>query len=418
LRYEQLLDKEKREEENFLEFLKTDSSNKGAVFPADTRFKKLKHPVATKVNSERPWSQIPLFGSLLVSIFPGRKQDFEKIHGFDLRDLRRLIDYCKDTGRVQFILAAGQTQFKGMEFLDELFTEIDPPPSFIRPIDTIIDSTSFMKYRDEYETAARTVFVPWMAKSYRDKGAPDYGATQFGKHLNTYAGLKALGYNDAADDIVGSMAVDTRRAYNLMQFYWQFVVCPVLQTLPTISSCSLRTFTRYSDIAGSLRPEAKNEVLAHEIGAFLTKKLVPVAESFESCRELVSRYESNQMYKLLEDLNEATHKSDPNAIFSTCSELEEVLSNVWNDAQTLNNRIRNVTFGMNVAFSAIGPVIGYLLGGLPGTAAGGVAAAMGFKLLDKESERFSDNLSRRIMESTYRNYVCTIAEFRAEHPIN
>ena len=125
---EALVDYEQSEEERFSKTKKRimggeDLSN----WDAD-RFRRDTLPIAQKAHHAGLWPQVPLFGSLIIPIFPVAKAQFSKAHGFHLFELPRVMDFSRETGRIQFALGAPPTFYAGMEYLDDLLTEFRPPP--------------------------------------------------------------------------------------------------------------------------------------------------------------------------------------------------------------------------------------------------------------------------------------------------
>lgn len=99
------------------------------IYPPKERFVKICEPIAKAGVAPfgSIWPLIPLYGSLVVPIAPKPRETFAQAHGFGARDLDKLIDFCKDTGKVQFVLNTFPTDYEGLDYLDSLLVEIVPP---------------------------------------------------------------------------------------------------------------------------------------------------------------------------------------------------------------------------------------------------------------------------------------------------
>lgn len=85
-------------------------------YPPDERFPKLQKPIA---NAEKTniWAQVPFSGSLIVGFLPCLKPDFERFY-FKVSEIPKVLDFIKDTGRLQIALAAEPPAFEGLDHYD------------------------------------------------------------------------------------------------------------------------------------------------------------------------------------------------------------------------------------------------------------------------------------------------------------
>ena len=105
--------------------------SKDDMLPGKDRFAKICEPIA--IASAVPvWSMVPFYGSTLVPLHSSyNKREFDLTHditlGFSSRDLDRMIDFSKATGRLQFILFGNPTEYDNLDFLEPLLRELRPP---------------------------------------------------------------------------------------------------------------------------------------------------------------------------------------------------------------------------------------------------------------------------------------------------
>ena len=72
-------------------------------YPPPDRLK-LNGPYTRSIVGKDFWTQIPVYGTTIIILKPVKKEIFEKVHGFDVDDIDRIIDFAKETERVQFAL--------------------------------------------------------------------------------------------------------------------------------------------------------------------------------------------------------------------------------------------------------------------------------------------------------------------------
>jgi len=110
---------------------------------------KLKHPYTKSIDGECIWTQIPLYGTTIINLKPTKKELFEKLHGFDIEDIPRLIDFSRETGKVQFSLAESPLNYAKLDFLEPVFRELNPPRLIYIPLDWIGDSVEIERSYEE-----------------------------------------------------------------------------------------------------------------------------------------------------------------------------------------------------------------------------------------------------------------------------
>jgi hypothetical protein len=416
MKYEALVDYEQHEVEAFDRYLKGPQSLT-VGYPPETRFRRLAKPVGLRSNHASLWPQIPLFGSLVVPLSPVEKAWFAEVHGFELRDLPRLMELSRDTGKVQFVLGASPTEFRGLDYLDEIFAEFNPPLIGFRGVDSLLEPNLFKSAIAEFDAAAATIFFDILLRWYGANGIDEsFALTRYSVFRSTYAFMKYMGYERVCEQLIGDLAADPNRAHKILYIYSDHVVNPLLKTLPSVHCTSFEELSAAGRVVAEATPSAKSLVFPCEIGAFLLKRLIPIPESYESCMNIIGRYEQSDMYKMLMVLSQAIREINVDLAVTSSGNLEEALSNIWSDAQNLSKRISGLARGVNLGISAIGPIAGNFLAGVTGTAVG-VLASLGFQVLDSTASGISERLARRVVESFSPNYLSAILDLSKSVPL-
>jgi len=95
------------------------------------RFKRLEEPIARSPGLMSVWPQIPLYGTLIVTLSPFGAGRFSEYHGFEVADIPQLVNFARSTGKVSFVLTKDPVEYADLNFLDPIFTELNPPRDFV-----------------------------------------------------------------------------------------------------------------------------------------------------------------------------------------------------------------------------------------------------------------------------------------------
>ncbi len=277
---EELEDYESRERHEFDRYLEELHRGRAVTYPAN-RFNKLAFPVARRANQCSLWAQIPLYGSLIIPIFPVDKTDFRQIHGFEWNDFPKLVDFWKDTGRIQFVLGGSPLLYRGLDYLDAILKE-RPPVVWANFPHENFDPKVLTKWRLEFQTAARTAFLPDFLDTFEGGGfRTDAAYSRLHELELAYVWLRANGYDHVAEQIIESMVVEPEKAHAILYFYRATLVLPSIQSMPMITNMSYEDLREFRTIGGALIP-TRDVLFPAEIGAFLLRKVTPIPEGFES----------------------------------------------------------------------------------------------------------------------------------------
>jgi len=397
-------------------FLRGDfDTNEG--YPSRCRFPKMKDPLAWSASMCSIWPQIPLCGSLLIHLHPRINPDeFRILHGFDVADIERLVDFARDTGKVQFALAADAHHFEGMNFLDPIFKELKPPTIYTIPYYDIIGEELARKIGTEFETIAGIDFTSTFASQTREyvSGATlGYIEKRLMNYRMDYIVLKALGYEKITDAMDDALLMDYPEAIRLFHVYGNLIASPSVtpmrlmynHTLEEIKSMG-KTDTNVVDL--------QQIPLPFEIGKFLFQKLVPISESYQSCVEIVSHYQEEDLYRVFEALNTGVQSRDLDKISVKSSELSVILENIWCDAKRLFRTSQILSYGIPIDLAVIGSIVGLSAGVGPTM---GFLAGLGYKVMEQVIKVGSDSITQKIAKIGEPNYISAIFDFQRKHQI-
>jgi hypothetical protein len=75
---------------------------------------------------------LPLYGSIIILIPPWLREQLIDQFGFGTdSDTERLIEFAKNSGRVQFSLIIKPSEYVHLDYLEPIFKELKPPAGMI-----------------------------------------------------------------------------------------------------------------------------------------------------------------------------------------------------------------------------------------------------------------------------------------------
>ena len=130
--FDYLNDYHEKEMEQYNSFIKSTPRDKliKSEYPPKKRFPKLHDffTYATTGFNESIWTQAPYTGSLLVPLIPIRDpQHFERIYNISTSQIPEIVDFVKETGKIQFYLEGSPRDYIDLDYLDPIFYDLKPP---------------------------------------------------------------------------------------------------------------------------------------------------------------------------------------------------------------------------------------------------------------------------------------------------
>lgn len=290
---------EKEESEKYIKRLREGKVPYDEIYPSPNRFVKLKQPIA--FSTTNIWGEIPFYGSTIIHLVPCHdKESFDEVHnyhGFTSRHIDKMIDFAKETGRIQYLID-NPTYYKNNEFLEPLFHELRPPSPM--PIPELFISDTYKKYLIEFDTLAKINFNDFI-KGLELFNTITIANNRLGKYAFIYIALKTIGYVELADEIGYLMISNPTEAIRYLQIFADFIVAPHCDTLKSIYNFNREFFTEVHGVGKQHGIDIEKNI-PYEIGKFLLNKLVLYPETYEGCMKVIQEYDDYEMHTVLSEM--------------------------------------------------------------------------------------------------------------------
>lgn len=404
-------------------------------YPPSNRLK-LNEPYTRNIKDESLWNQLlPHIGTVIIELWPIKeKKQFEQFHGFKVEDVGRLIDFAKETGKIQFCLGAPPSVFKEIDFVESIFLELQPPvivqatPAFaFFPIDDR-GGVDFSRVDEESKIWVDEIFHSSVHLQFdRDcieilKGM--YGYEKLEKvHYSSflifdYVSLRLLGYHELADEIIQKLIIDPVEALCLLSFAKNLILQPNSNILGGIDSWERNRFRSEMDHLTPFLSTQESCRVSHsmnfpiEIGKFLNNKLkLIIPENYNGVIEVNDLYDGKDLNKLTKSLEMAIENEDLSGIDKNADELFAFLNNTWDDVEKLKNYARFFRHGISFGIAVIGAVATMPIGGV-----GGLLAGLGFEVAEKIADiRAYEPVSEKIMKMTASSHMVHVYDFKKKY---
>lgn len=380
-------------------------------YPADERFPKIQYPTpripfGRTSSLTALYPQIPFCGSLIVQIPPLPKQTFEAEFG-TLSEIPKLVEFAKETGRLQFEINAPPTFYADLDFLDPIFTELKPPYACGIPSTVFFSEKEFNRVRQGFVSLGHLGFFNWLKQQpvvlRAGKDALVYTLVTMEV---TYAFLK-LGKHAIAEEIENQLTDDYGKAFSLLTIARIFITDPIRDMRR--DSCNFSLDDLQLREALSAGYQSSEISFPYEIGKFLMTKLTYAPLSLDACKELIYHYDAYDLRKLQQSLNEAIVNTKPDVLKEKSDALSEILDNIWND-KSLERKVKSIQAGIPLSMAAIGNVAAGPIG-----AAGGFLAGLGYTVLDKAIDIGTSGLPERLAKMLSKSYQVNIFDFKKNY---
>lgn len=411
-----LEDYERREKDYYARFVKNILEGKFIIgkdeSPYKERYIKLQRPVAELHRSnEKPfreniWSQIPFSGSSILALPAFSKQEFEATY-FETKDIPKIIDFIKETGRLQFALSDNIMSYEGLDYLDPIFAELEPPAYHLTPLGVFASETEIRSAINAFHTLAGINFTRFLdSQSQRFLLSQHISQEVYEGAMMTYATLKVT-KNFMAEEVENLLLDDPRQAVallNLANIFIEIPACNLLTDSQNFPLDRIREATKLPD-----NSKLKQIHFDHEIGKFLVKKLTYAPLGLDACKELMYNYDKYDLRRVQESLNQAILANHPDIVVNKSYEVSEILENVWSD-KTIPRKVKGLKFGILLSMAAIGSVAAGPVG-----AAGGLLVGLGFDVANQMIDMKTDGLSEKLAKIKTKSYQANIYDFKTKY---
>ena len=377
-------------------------------YPPDKRFVKIQKPVVSTTigcaSVRNIWTQIPFCGSLIINIPSMTRRLFEE-RLFKVSYIPKIIDYVKDTGKLQIALVDDPKSYTGLDFLDPIFEELRPPVLFWLPNSAFIDEKELTRIHNSFHTLANVRFFKWLQATLNEANWQYYDIL-VRKTSVVYTFLK-FGRYTVVEDIENLMIDDPCQALHLLRICGMFIQSPVVDVRHDMHNLTLENIREREDLPLIYRP--KEIQFQCEIGKFLLEKLTYAPKGPMACNSLIDSYDAYDLQDVLESLNEAIVTNHPDIVNKSAEELSEILDNVWND-KTIPRKVKGLQVGIPLSMAAIGTVAAGPIG-----AAGGFLAGLGYSVVDKFINLETEGLSEKLAKLKTKSYQANVYDFKQKY---
>ncbi|TQD27920.1 hypothetical protein [Methanolobus vulcani] len=413
-----LQDYEAHEKEETIRFITRLDEGKVGLnerYPPKNRFIKLKEPIADPYTNI--WGVVPFYGSTLAKLIPkDNKEAFDKTHeftmGFNSHKIDEMIDFQKETGRIQFVLMMPPTYYKNLDFLEPLLTELKPP---IVQYDSLSVTGHELdkKNKIEFETLAEHGFNKFVMDATGAFGNSNisYTLAKLEDYASRYSILKASGYEELADEIGTLMIIDPEKAHLYLTVYGFLISNPQKCLLKPICHYGEKFMGYVNDLEKQFDCEPNTSSVPPEIGKFLLNKITLYPETISGCTKVIQEYDDQDLYKIVNSLNEGVKRNKTDIIEEKSGDMSEILENVWNDSRKITRRADGIKFGISLSLGLIGGVAEGVLGS-------GLLASLGLKLSDTIIDMQNNTVNEKIAKSVSPNHLVSIYDFKNKHSLN
>jgi hypothetical protein len=343
------------------------------------------------------WSQVAFSGTTIFPLHPLSQTVFEKGWNISANDFPSIIQFVKETKKIQFVLTASPTEYKKLDYLEPFLRELKPPLyTQIGGNDKQLQKIQSQCAEDIYSLIPSS--PQWMAILYSSGGKhiiQDY--------INSYALLRYLGLKDIADTFLEYFIANPEFSRDYLITAYDVLAAPIIDPFNANQSYCIEKINN----AFKMGIPLPKKLSFPEVGSFLIRKCTHYPESLEACKRLIDRYDDNDLYKVNSALNAAVIDRNDSSIIQKRDEMGEILDNVWEDT-TIQSSITGFRYGIDMTCGIVGHAI------TPGT---GFLAFVLPELINATNSRYLDQFSEFIAKKIAYPYMATIYDFKKKYPI-
>jgi hypothetical protein len=339
------------------------------------------------------------------------------LHGFDIEDIPRLMDFSRETGKVQFALAESPLNYAQMDFLEPVFRELKPPRLIYIPLDWIGESTEIEKYYGEINNLLDNIQTFDFIKKYINEKYPQSTTSL----ENVKKGiifdlmrLRYIGYEGLVKDFIKRLtSMDITKLVMLHETIHDIFLYSLdpLKGIKSLKRKDIHDLNQQFPFTQNFYGKLE---LPCEIGKFLNDKLkLIVAKDVEGAIALSDEYNLYDLRKIAIALNEAVIRENEDAINRNSLEISLIFENVWDDAGKLKKKIGNIRYGISLGVGILGSAASLPLSGF-----GGFLAGLGFMVGDKLLEKKAyESISEKISKYGLQSHVVHVYDFKKKYKL-
>lgn len=305
-----------------------------------SRYKTLKKPItyATLGRGISVWPQVPMMGTVIVKLSPFTKEIFENIYKISTNQIPEVIQFVKDTGRLQFILTQDPIHYEKFEYLHPILEELHPPilniPNLSEEQKKIYDFSVFYCNNLRRRGHFNKFFSIPFGLSVADHN------NLFINEVKMYAFLRMSGFEQYADFYINTVNKDPSLASQILSIAHDLLAQPYIYPLQTVTSANFLALKKSNEEIRSLISSSKIDSVQfpYEVGSFLMKKITNFPTSLDTCKDMLKICDRNDLTDVFNAFTELISKNDIDAILANQSNLNEILDNIWEESQRIKTK--------------------------------------------------------------------------------
>jgi hypothetical protein len=145
------------------------------------------------------------------------------------------------------------------------------------------------------------------------------------------------------------------------------------------------------------------------------KQITLNTSTYYGCIDVIQHYEQNELYKVLEALDNAIKTKKQDQVVNHISELNEVMNNFWKDAGKVKLVREGIKDGISVVIGSVGGFASSLIGAEPTTV--GLLASFGFNAMDRALSRFEMSIGDKLARLLNNQYLVNVYDFKERHDL-
>lgn len=364
------------------------------------RFPTLQKPISYIISSNNPnfWSQIPFSGTNIFQLYPESSEHFIDRYKIRIDEIPNLIQFVRETKKIQFAITTFPTNYYQFEYLHPILEEFYPPMLTIPKLfwDDDYYELQNQSIKEIQEAIKNNPLLKILSTSQ--------GKLDFEEIVNEYSFLKYYGLTEISDNFLLFFSTPSLTIFSLdyLDTAYNMFIQPIIDPFKANPSFNIDTILKGKIIGINVAKYAPHPIFP-EIGSFLTKKIIHYPDSAFACKKIISMYEDNDLYSVYSSLNDSVINYQTDKIIQNNSELNEVLDNIWSDANKIHSYTEIYQSGITITIG----VIGLCVFGYPG-----LLTSLGIEGLDLIKSKYLNKFSELIAKKTSTPNLATIYDFQ------
>lgn len=255
-------------------------------------------------------------------------------YGFSSKEIPDLIEYSKETGRIQFILEALPIDFEGLHFLEPIFRDLKPP--VLLDYRKRLDDRRYEAY-DEIVTVLsldENYFLEFLSTLHNTKSRKE-NLVNLRILIDTYSDLRSLGFDEIADEIINNILIDFPYSDCIAGLSDSFITGPILDPFNALYTVNYEKFVDFRKMVGKKTSYERISLFPFEIGTFLLKHKSFSPLNFEDCKLAIELYKDNEFFNVYKAFIASFSDKNYYDVEKNKKNLNEIFRKIWDEAEVV-----------------------------------------------------------------------------------